>query len=156
MEEQHEKPLLNENDFQEDNFEIDEDASRCSNGIIKSENEKEIDIKMCLHDFDIEFQVFDNILVIFGKWKPIDGEIVPPVPQQKGRRYQSFVRPISLPANVNTEKIHKLVEDGVIHVKVPKNGNPDRNLEAGYCALCKFRESLNKHFPGLSELFPKK
>ncbi|CAG8507899.1 8907_t:CDS:2 [Funneliformis mosseae] len=130
------KPLLNENDCEDDEFEIDEDASRCSNGIIKSENEKEIDIQIDLHDFDIEFQVFDNILVIFGKMKSVknDGEIAPPLPQHKGRRYQSVVRPISLPANADTDKIHKVLEDGIMHVKVPMNGSSNRIIPD--IALC--------------------
>lgn len=32
-----------------DNFEIDEDASRCSNGIITSNSYEELDIKIDLH-----------------------------------------------------------------------------------------------------------
>ncbi|CAB4468935.1 hypothetical protein RhiirA1_533226 [Rhizophagus irregularis] len=134
------------NDF--DNFEIDEDASRCSNGIITSNSDERLDIKIDLHDFDIEYKVFDHILVLFGKRKHHSNTSSP----EKGRRYQAFVRPILLSPDMNSDKIVKEVENGVTHIKVPKNGTFKKLLDTKYCALCKFRECLCKHFPVLSEI----
>ncbi|GBB94319.1 hypothetical protein RclHR1_02330017 [Rhizophagus clarus] len=143
------KETYNEtNDF--DHYEIDEDASRCSNGITTFNSDEGLDIKIDLHDFDIEFKVLDNILVIFGKRKNTDNISSP----GEGRRYKAFVRPILLSPDMNTEEIVKEVENGITHIKVLKNGTPKKLLDKNSCALCKFRECLHKHFPVLSEFLP--
>ncbi|RIA96764.1 hypothetical protein C1645_754221 [Glomus cerebriforme] len=102
-------------------LEIDEEASRCSNGIITFENEEGLDIRIDLHDFDIEFKVFDNILVIFGKRNSIDS-LDTEDSSSSGRRYKTIIRPILLHHGLNNNKIHKEVKDGVTHIIVPKNG----------------------------------
>ena len=58
------------------------------------------------------------MLVLYGKRK----QDVKESSVNKGRYYQAFVRPISLPHNMDTEKIHKEVEDGIMHIKVPRDG----------------------------------
>ncbi|CAB4445570.1 unnamed protein product [Rhizophagus irregularis] len=88
---------------------------------------KGLDIKIDLHDFDIEYKVFDHILVLFGK-----------------RKHHS-----------DTSTGKKVVggrKMGITHIKVPKNGTFKKLLDTKYCALCKFRECLCKHFPVLSEI----
>ena len=57
------------------------------------------------------------MLVLYGKRKQNVEGIT-----DEGCRYRAFVRPISLPPNMNTEKIHKEVKDGVMHIKVPRCG----------------------------------
>lgn len=71
-----------------------------------------------IQDFDIEYKVFDHILVLFGKRKHHSNTSSP----EKGRRYQAFVRPILLSPDMNSDKIVKEVENGITHIKVPKNG----------------------------------
>ncbi|CAG8706287.1 18108_t:CDS:2 [Racocetra persica] len=119
-------------------FVFDEFASSCSNGIIVTENDREIDVKIDLEDYNINFQVCNRTLAIFGSIKPIvdldivgssfthfthsSSEIISPdLSFMGGRRYQSFCHPVRLPPDVNTNKIFSTYIDGKMHIKVPKN-----------------------------------
>lgn len=64
------------------------------------------------------------MMIIFGKWRPASDvkDCDTPPPKKEGRRYQAFVHPILLPPNMNAEKIHSEVENGIIHIKIPKDG----------------------------------
>ncbi|CAG8568520.1 4633_t:CDS:2 [Gigaspora rosea] len=163
-------------------FVIDEHASYCSNGIIVTENDQELDVKIDLEvnnapidfsflvqyslsawidsyfliDFNIHFQVCHNTLAIFGSKDDLSSssETTTHDPPTVGvRRYQSFCHPIKLPTSVNVNKIFSTFIDGKMHIKVPKKTESDiieGALEAGYCAICKWKECLSNYFPGLS------
>ncbi|CAG8702808.1 27095_t:CDS:2 [Dentiscutata erythropus] len=143
-------------------FVIDEHASSCSNGIIVNENDQEIDVEIDLEGFDIDFQVCNNTLAIFGSSKPTEdldssSETASPNPStatfRHGRRYQSFCHPIRLSTDFNVNKIFSIFIDGKMHIKVPKKNGVDiieESLAVGYCAICKWKECLSKSFLGLS------
>ncbi|KAF0400050.1 hsp20/alpha crystallin family [Gigaspora margarita] len=153
-----EKQLCMELVDHDDNLEfvIDEHASYCSNGIIVTENDQELDVKIDLEDFNIHFQVCHNTLAIFGSKEDLgsSSETTTHDSSTVGvRSYQSFCHPIKLPTSVNVNKIFSTFIDEKMHIKVPKKTESDiieEALEAGYCAICKWKECLNKYFPGLS------
>ncbi|CAG8594465.1 10135_t:CDS:2 [Acaulospora morrowiae] len=155
-------------------YEIDSDAFRCSSGIVVSENDLDVVIKIDLEDFNIDYQVCNNLLAIFGTKKPSTKnnllqnfeDVIDPsvttnsliVPETPGgmREYKSFCHPVLLPENVDTEKIYTEIIDGILYIKIPKVFDDlnlkDNLLEAGKCALCQWRNCFNKYFPGISEL----
>ncbi|CAG8634348.1 9603_t:CDS:2 [Acaulospora morrowiae] len=119
-------------------YEIDSDAFRCSSGIVVSENDLDVVIKIDLEDFNIDYQVCNNILAIFGTKKPSTKNIllqnfedvvdpsattnalfVPETPTTIGgrREYKSFCHPVSLPENVDTEKIYSEIIDGIMRLE---------------------------------------
>ncbi|CAG8525563.1 4254_t:CDS:2 [Racocetra fulgida] len=126
-------------------FVFDEFASSCSNGIIVTENDREIDVKIDLEpivDLDIVGSSFTGIINSDISISTFMG----------GRRYQSFCHPVRLPPDVNTNKVFSTYIDGKMHIKVPKNNSDiiEKSLAMGYCAICEWKECLSKYFPGLS------
>lgn len=68
---------------------------------------------------DVEVTMQNNVLTLKGEAKE-DKEINEKNYQMRERRYGSFVRTLTLPAGVKTDKIEATHEDGVLTVRLPK------------------------------------
>ena len=90
---------------------------------------------------DVNIEVVENQLRIFGerrrlkfgrKDEPTNGERVSPVGQLSDRTYGRFERAFSLPKDANTDGIQAQMENGVLHLFVPKAAKAQpRKIEIG-------------------------
>lgn len=87
-----------------------------------SETDKEVDVRMDLPGMkaeDIDIQVHHDMLTVKGERKEET--------EEKGRTFHrverrsgSFVRTISLPCEVDDDKVNAEYKDGVLSIKMPK------------------------------------
>jgi len=67
---------------------------------------------------DIDIRVEDNTLTISGE-KKLDEEVKQEQYHRVERAYGTFARSFSLPATIDTEKVHAEYKNGVLTVKLP-------------------------------------
>lgn len=69
---------------------------------------------------DVKITVKDNLLTISGKHE---------ITEEEGKYFSKdssvFNSSFTLPSNINTEEIHAEHENGVLKIKIPKNGNKE-------------------------------
>jgi HSP20 family protein len=67
---------------------------------------------------DVEVQVVGNELTIKGERKPVEGRELTYHRQERGTG--SFTRTVTLPIEVNAEKVEAVLKDGVLTIALPK------------------------------------
>lgn len=67
---------------------------------------------------DIEVQVVGNELTIKGERKPFEGQN--PTYHRQERGTGSFTRTVTLPIDVNADKVEAVLKDGVLTIALPK------------------------------------
>lgn len=78
---------------------------------------------------DLEVQLDNNVLTIKGKTEEIS-ENKDKNYFMRERYYGSFKRSITLPSNIDQEKIEAKFEDGILHMQLPKkDGGYSKKIE---------------------------
>jgi HSP20 family protein len=88
--------------------------------VAETDNEYCIDIDLPgLVQSDIEVRIDDNILTIKGK-REENFEQEEKDYHVRERYYGSVQRSIMLPSNINSDNINAKLENGILHIKIPK------------------------------------